>query len=162
MELKQDFIERITNCNWFENCGDQNFDKFEVIFLKDKMEISESIQSYKWENICLDKKGDFSSAILLNYEEQYSLIGEECEKVQKEVLAFSKRFTAGLKKKGIRFGGIVLSDVKFNVGTLFLVNHYSEYYIPDVFFEQMLEIYLSGHLPCGWSGGQKNGIFKVY
>lgn len=34
MELKQDFIERITNCNWFENCGDQNFDKFEVIFLK--------------------------------------------------------------------------------------------------------------------------------
>ncbi len=133
-----------------------------LFFLKDKMEISESIQSYKWENICLDKKGDFSSAILLNYEEQYSLIGEECEKVQKEVLAFSKRFTAGLKKKGIRFGGIVLSDVKFNVGTLFLVNHYSEYYIPDVFFEQMLEIYLSGHLPCGWSGGQKNGIFKVY
>ncbi len=105
-----------------------------LFFLKDKMEISESIQSYKWENICLDKKGDFSSAILLNYEEQYSLIGEECEKVQKEVLAFSKRFTAGLKKKGIRFGGIVLSDVKFNVGTLFLVNHYSEYYIPDVFF----------------------------
>lgn len=123
------------------------------------MEISESIQSYKWENICLDKKGDFSSAILLNYEEQYSLIGEECEKVQKEVLAFSKRFTAGLKKKGIRFGGIVLSDVKFNVGTLFLVNHYSEYYIPDVFFEQMLEIYLSGHLPCGWSGGQKKWNF---
>jgi hypothetical protein len=110
----------------------------------------------------LDKRGDFSSAILLNYEEQYSLIGEEYEKVQKEVLAFSKRFTVGLKKKEIRFGGIILSDVKFNVQTLFLINHYSEYYTTDIFFEKMLEIYLSGHLPCGWSGGQKNGIFKVY
>lgn len=162
MELKPDFIEKVINCSWFENCGDQNFDTFEVIFLKDKMEIPKSIQSYKWENICLDKRGDFSSAILLNYEEQYSLIGEEYEKVQKEVLAFSKRFTVGLKRKGIRFGGIVLSDVKFNVQTLFLINHYSEYYTTDIFFEQMLEIYLLGHLPCGWSGGQKNGIFKVY
>ncbi len=48
MELKQDFIEKVTNCSWFENCGDQNFDTFEVIFLKDKMEIPKSIQSYKW------------------------------------------------------------------------------------------------------------------
>lgn len=89
-------------------------------------------------------------------------MGEEREKVRKEVLKLSKRFTAGLKKKEIRFDGIVLEDVIFNVQTLFMVNDYSEYYMADVFFEQMLEIYLSGHLPCGWSGGQKNGKFKVY
>lgn len=162
MELKSDFIEKVTNCNWFENCGDQNFDKFEVILLKEKNEVAEAIQSHKWENICLAKEGDFASSILRNHIEQYHMMGEEREKIRKEVLKLSKRFTAGLKKKEIRFDGIVLEDVIFNVQTLFMVNDYSEYYMADVFFEQMLEIYLSGHLPCGWSGGQKNGKFKVY
>lgn len=41
------------------------------------------------------------------------------KKVQKEVLKLSKKFTAGLKKKVIRFDGIVLEDVLFNVGRVF-------------------------------------------
>lgn len=162
MELKPDFLEKVTNCNWFENCGDQNFGKFEVIFINDKSEIPESMHSHKWENLYLAKRGDFYTSIFLNHREQYSLMNEEFNKAKKEVLTFSKRFTAGLKKKEIRFDGLVLRNVIGNFQILFMINHFSEYYTPDIYYEQMLEIYLSGHLPCGWSGGQKNGIFKVY
>ena len=30
------------------------------------------------------------------------------------------------------------------------------------FFDRMLKIYLSGHLPCGWSGEYPEGKFFVY
>lgn len=63
MELKPDFLEKVTNCNWFANCGDQNFDKFEVIFISDKSEIPELMHSHKWENIYLAKRGDFYTSI---------------------------------------------------------------------------------------------------
>ena len=42
-----------------------------------------------------------------------------------------------------------------------MINFYSEYYKSD-FFDKMLAIYLSGHLPCGWSGEYPEGRFFVY
>ena len=55
----------------------------------------------------------------------------------------------------------VIDDVQFNVLTLFMLDYYSEYYQSD-FYERMLAIYLSGHLPCGWSGEYPEGRFIVY
>ena len=55
----------------------------------------------------------------------------------------------------------VIDDVQFNVLTLFMLDYYSEYYQSD-FYERMLAIYLSGHLPCGWSGEYPKGRFIVY
>lgn len=77
MELKQDFIEKIANCNWFENCGHQDFKRFEVVYMKNKQEAVERISSMKWERVCLEKQGDFTVFLCNNYREQYQKWNDE-------------------------------------------------------------------------------------
>ena len=55
----------------------------------------------------------------------------------------------------------ILDDVPFNIITLFMLDFYSECFKSE-FFDKMLAIYLSGHLPCGWSGEYPDGKFFVY
>ncbi len=71
MELKQDIIEKMVNCNWFENCGNRKFDRFEVVFMKDRQEAVERISSLKWERVCLQKNNDVTVYLHKNYTEQY-------------------------------------------------------------------------------------------
>ena len=55
----------------------------------------------------------------------------------------------------------VLPNVQWDILSLFMASYYSDYY-SDEFYEKMLRIYLSGHMPCGWTGGLKDGKFLVY
>lgn len=162
MELKLDFIEKIMNCNWFENCGHQNFDRFEVVYMKNKQEAVERISSMKWERACSEKTGDFTVFLCKNCREQYQKWNDGVQEIKTVYLGeIVNRVTIGLKEKGL-FLDAVLNDVRFNIITLFMLNYYSEYYTMDVFHQHMLELYLCGYLPCGWSGGLKDGKFKVY
>ena len=52
-------------------------------------------------------------------------------------------------------------DISGNVIDLFMLDYYAEW-CKSEFFEQLLEIYLSGHLPCGWKGKYPQGKFLVY
>ena len=161
MGLKENFVEQIMNCSWFENCGDVSFDKFEVVFLKNKSEVVKSIKSIKWENICLEKQGDFTFYLSQNCKKQYNeMWNTEVKNVKNMYISkLSKGFKAGLLKSNLPLD--ILDDIKFNVVTLFMLNYFSDYYTSE-FFEQMLQIYLSGHLPCGWSDNVEGGKFKVY
>lgn len=161
MEIKNEFIELIKNCNWFENCGDGFFKGFDVVMITNKNEVVKKINSLKWENTCLEKRGDFTFFLSQNYKEQYNKFwNKEIEDIKRRYMGgVSKKCTAALLKKDLPLD--IVNDIKFNVLTLFMLNYYSEYYFSD-FFDQMLQIYLSGHLPCGWSGNLKDGKFIVY
>lgn len=162
MELKQDFIEKITNCNWFENCGDQNFDRFEVVYMNNKQEAVERISSMKWERVCLEKTGDATVFLFKHHNEQYQKWNDGVQEIKTVYLGeIEKRIAIGLKEKGL-FLDAVLNDVRSNIITLCMLDYYSEYYTMDVFHQHMLELYMCGYLPCGWSGGLKDGKFKVY
>lgn len=161
MELKTDFVKQIMNCRWFENCGNLSFDKFDVILLKNKEEVIESINSIKWENVCLEKSGDFTFFLSQNYKKQYNeMWNTEVKAIKKIYISkLSKGLKTGLIKSNLPLD--ILDDVKFNVVTLFMANYFSDYYTNE-FFEQMLQIYLSGHLPCGWSGNVEDGKFIAF
>ncbi|PGC52826.1 hypothetical protein COM14_03595 [Bacillus pseudomycoides] len=42
-----------------------------------------------------------------------------------------------------------------------MVLSYEEYY-KSAFYKEMLEIYLSGHIPCGWNGKYPEGNIFIY
>ena len=52
-------------------------------------------------------------------------------------------------------------DFSSSMIDLFLLDYYAGYYKSE-FHDQLLEIYLSGHLPCGWKGKYPQGNFIVY
>ena len=48
-----------------------------------------------------------------------------------------------------------------NIVLILMANFYSDFYKAD-FFIALLEIYLSGHLPCGWNGSYPEGKIMIY
>ena len=58
-------------------------------------------------------------------------------------------------------GEDVLIDFKSCMIDLFLSDYYSDCYEGE-FHKHLLDIYLSGHLPCGWNGKYPQGKFMVY
>lgn len=161
MELKKDFLDKIAHCAWFENCGDDSFDRFEVVVVKDREKAVKSVTSIKWQNVCLEAQNDLTEYLFFNHRESYEKDwNNEVVYIKQEYWSkMSDTISAALAAKGLP--DEVLVDVRTNVVALFMADFYSECYTSE-FYEQLLEIYLSGYLPCGWSGGKKSGKFMVY
>lgn len=55
----------------------------------------------------------------------------------------------------------IVDDIKFNLVTILISDALSDYYILE-FYRHLYQIYLSGHLPCGWEGEFPNGRLIVF
>ena len=163
MEIKKDFLNKLNSCIWLKHCGEEvnNTFDFEIEFTSDEKDMIKSINSEQWENICLEKQGDLSAYLAVHHPNEYNKYWNEEVNIIKEkyfpliIMEVSKV----IQEKGLPQN--IIEDIKFNLLTLFLANFYSDYY-GDEFLENMLCIYLSGHLPCGWLGELENGKFIVY
>lgn len=160
--IKENFIEEITSCKWFMNCGVHNsfiFD-FKVDFSNDKSTAIKSIKGHQWENLCLNKQGDLTSFLCINHPEKYQQWNSVVTMVKNNYMTrLMSKVESMLSKQG--FDKKALLNVQWNVLSLFMANYYSDYY-KDNFYEKMLKIYLSGYLPCGWTINDGEGRFLVY
>ena len=152
--IKPGFFEQLVNCDWFCNCGDETFDQFEVIIEENQEHGIACLNSLVYENASLEKRNNLSFA-MREVPGGWNEVVKEIER-SGYIGKVSKRIKSGLKKKGIP-GEEVLVTIRADILDLFLANYFSEYYT-DVFYEQMLQIYLSGHLPCGYEWKK----FRVY
>ncbi len=152
--IKPEFFEQLVSCDWFCNCGDKTFDQFEVYIEESREMAIARLNSLVRENACLEKENKLRNAMsevpcgwnhVVKEVKQSGYIGK-----------VSKRIKSGLKRKGI-LGEEELVTIRSDVLFLFLANYFSAYYT-DTFYEQMLQIYLSGHLPCGYEWKK----FRVY
>lgn len=160
MTLSKEFIEKIQNCPWLKNCGQKDAFEFDVEYVKDIKAVDKHINSMKWENLCLDKKGDFTVYLCINHKEEYQCWNDLAKEVKSEYMpAISDEVMRILAEKEMPES--VLADVKMNVLSIFMLEYYSEYYSSE-FYDNMLKIYLAGHLPCGWKGSSEDGKFLVY
>lgn len=119
------------------------------------------INSIKWENTCLEASGDFTEFLSRNHKDIFNknwnvVVRRIKSKYMNEIQA-----KVELNWKDEKTKQRVIDDVQFNILTLFMIDYYSDYYQSE-FFDRMLKIYLSGHLPCSWSGEYPEGKFIVY
>lgn len=152
--IKPEFFDQLVSCDWFCNCGDKTFDQFEVYIEEDREMAIARLKSLVRENACLDRRNAICSAVRKIPADWSNAINE----VQRSgcLGKVSRRVKSEAKKKGISEEE-VLEIVRSDVWHLFMANYFSAYY-NDVFYEQMLQIYLSGHLPCGYEWKK----FRVY
>ncbi len=152
--IKPEFFERLVSCGWFCNCGDKTFDQFEVIIEENQEHGIACLNSLVYGNARLEKRNNLS----FDMREVPGGWNEVVKEVERSgyIGKVNKRIKSGLKKKGIP-GEEVIAVIRSSVSDLFRANYFSEYYT-DTFYEQMFQIYLSGHLPCGY----EHGKFRVY
>lgn len=161
MNLGKEFIDNMMTCPWLQMCGQKERLEFDVEYLNSEEEVQKSINSTKWENLCLDQMGDFTAYLSRNYREEYNKNwNEKVKMIKKDYISrISNDIEQVLLNKKFSFD--IIDDVKMNVLSLFMLEYYSDYYTSG-FYNKMLIIYMKGHLPCGWFGEYPTGKFKVY
>ena len=161
MIIEKEFVETILNCQWLQRCGQIDNLGFDVEYLSSKRDVEKNINATKWENICLERKGDFTTYLLKNHKAQYNKYwNEEVRRIKEQYISkISEKVNIALTNSDLSVD--ILDDIKMNILSIFMLEYYSEYYSSD-FYNKMMKIYLAGHLPCGWIGEYPNGKFIVY
>lgn len=162
MDFDKEIINTLYSINWFSNCGKAILlENAEV--LPDVSKVKKSIQSRRYENVVLDYRGDFTSALSISDREQYNkwwnLLTEQFK--SQHIPELSRSWERGLSPLKLSEENIVC-DVCFNIMAIAIIGAYKEQIPMPDFFKRMLAIYQSGHLVCGWSGNKNNGKFIVY
>lgn len=161
MKLKKEFVDAILNCQWLYRCGRVDNFEFAVQYLNSKRDVEKNINGIKWENLCIDRRGDFTTYLFKNHKLEYNKNwNDEVREIkEKYIPMISEKVSIALTNNGMMSN--ILNDINMNILSIFMLEYYSEYYSCD-FYNKMLEIYLAGHLPCGWAGEYPNGKFVVY
>ena len=166
-EIDKEVAERLLSCNWLANCGI----KGEIPGLRcewetDKETVIKYINSnkfqYTWGNICLEEENEITSFLAANHRDEYNKSWNQfVEEVNEIVLpqivpAITERIERlELPRKA------VIDDIEFNVIGMAVTSYYKEY-VRSPFFDNLLDIYCSGHLPYGWRGRHPRGVIRVY
>lgn len=131
------------------------------MFWRLKSKFLRSIRSFDWENAYLDAQGDLTGYLHLHHNKEYNEYWNE------EVTIIKEKYLPPILdkiKKAIderNYSTDIIPYIRYNVVEIMMSNFYSEFY-ESVFFKNMLEVYLSGHLPCGWMGKYPNGKFMIF
>lgn len=154
------FLDDITNCEWLSRCGKKDSFTFDIKLMDEENALN-SIISPSWERVWMEARDDFSAYLGDNCKEVYER--EWNIHTKKYRTEFVNPLCESLKRNypDDEKYNTVINFVRSNIIFLFMYNLFSDYY-SNRFFDEMLEIYLAGHVPCGWEGSYPNGNFKVY
>lgn len=120
-----------------------------------------TMKKLEWENICLEERNNLTGYLAKNEPEIYNKNWNTLvKKIKAEVLP---KITDDIEKQILILGlpKEILNPIKFDIVNLIMVLSYEEYY-KSAFYNEMLEIYLSGHIPCGWNGKYTEGNIFIY
>lgn len=162
MVFDEQVVKRLLNCDWLSNCGrtDVEIPGVQCEWVT-KNEAFKKISGLKWENTCLEGQNEVTRYLFLNHNEEYNRKWNERVEYIKETYVPVVEKNVREKLKQYEFSEEILTDIRFNVIGILVVSSYKEYY-HSVFFEKLLDIYTSGHLPCGWHGRYPKGVIMVY
>lgn len=163
MELSNYLYEKLLNCSWLEKCGapQENLGSLPAIWIRKTDDAIKNISSVRWENACLAEQGNLSEFLAVNYKTEYNQSWNKIvDTVKTNYMPNIMRLVEdACQKRGLP--NEVLNDISFNILSIFLASYFSQYYNSE-FFNRLLEIYLSGHLPCGWRGKYPNGSILIF
>ena len=159
MEIKEEFANKMLECDWLGRCGMEDDLGFDVTYVKEN-KVGKLLGSPKWNKIYYDVRGDFTSYLSINHREADRYWNVTVNMIKEKyisVISVSlERVLCNNPDKDE-----ILAWVQFNIIDMFMIHFYSEYY-HDEFYDKTLKIYMAGHFPCGWEGRYPNGNFTVW
>jgi hypothetical protein len=130
------------------------------MFVSSIKEAIKLIDGTKWENVRCERNGDVSSFLCLKHRDEYRLWNSVAEAAK---IGIVPGVVEKIERLPIEpdFIEPLITNIKYDVVGLAIIAFYREY-ISLNFHAQLLQIYKSGHLPCGWKGKGGKGYFLIY
>lgn len=163
MEIKETMVNELVKCEWLQYCGEQQRTQydFDVLFYQNATKAMDTITTIKWENICLNESGNITSYLAIHNKEEYNKNWNQLvRRVKIEVFPqIVEKIQEGIRLKCLPDS--IINDIKFNLVNILVSDAFSNHYRSE-FYHQMYQIYISGHLPCGWDGEYPSGRIIVF
>lgn len=158
---------KFLGCRWLENWGVEDntlemLDNPDFVWAEGKDDAEEKIKSLKLSLLLLDVKDEMKYRV---EELCPEILDEDIEKQQREFIR--KKYIPKIREKVEKaVAGNALTEqtvphITGIVEELFIYDFYSAYFKSD-FYGAMLEVLLSGHLPCGVRGKKQKMKIVIY
>ena len=164
VEINKKLVERLYGIPWFQNCG-EDIPGLGIRVLS-KEEVIKFNSSIKWGNTVLDFQSDLTvklSKRQISHEgNEYKLWNGMVNEWKNIYLPkLDDVWATKLEELGLNTKEVI-NMVRFCVLDIVMADAYRNIVPVDAFFENLMKIYESGHLPCGWSGKKDKGTFYIY
>lgn len=160
MILNKDVIQRILQIKWLQNCGNSHVVPALECIRTDGSNAFSKAKRTAWDNTRLEARGGVTSYLAVHAPTEFNpywnpLVGQ----VRSEVWP---KMEAEIRKCVEQLGlpEIVIESVKFDVINMAVVLSYQDI-IRSPFYENLLDIYCQGLLPCGWEGEYPRGCIVI-
>lgn len=158
MKISNDAVDRLLKIDWFANVGNQCFIP-NVKVAASLNDANFSLSSPDWENVTLEESNEISGYLAV----KHTVIFQEWNQLAKDAKVFWKD---ELLKKIPHLDGfdnvLFLQCIEWDVIHYLIEDAYKDKIKKPLFFDSLIHIYESGHMPCGWDGVWPNGKLVVY
>lgn len=162
MDIDKNVLNKFLECDWFSNCGTKentSYD-FEYKLTSDYNVVLKGIENEKWHDICLEKR----------YEDAFKLQRKRsCQtgRWNNQIKFVEENYIPGLDKiirskiKEFNLSEELIENIMYDILIIFTFEMFRDIGGYE-FYYNYLQIYLSGHIPCNWSGSRVSGRIVVY
>ena len=155
MKIHSDVINELINIDFLK---EERETSLPITQLKTVKEAEKNINSLKWENFVLDKRGDFTVYLFKNHGDIYKHWNELVDSVKEEIIPEIEARLDNLIGEG-KLVASMKDQIKFDiVGLAIYLTIKKE--IPQAespFFDDLYALYQTGYIPCGYA----KGCYKV-
>lgn len=165
MKIDNEILSIINDIPWFENCGNRTEISlnYKYKFVTEK-EMIRSLSGTKWENLELDEFNKLydwfrTSSICLAWNRSVDEIKKD------EMPKFDLLVKDKIKKIFGNEQKLVLDSFHWDLLMIIMKLTISKRFSSNdepYFYNELLEIYKSGHFPCGWRGHYPEGTVLIY
>ncbi|KHT27163.1 hypothetical protein [Pectobacterium carotovorum] len=158
MKISNDAVDRLLKIDWFANVGNQCFIP-NVKVVASLNDANFSLSSPDWENVTLEESNEISGYLAV----KHTVIFQDWNDLAQEAKSFLKD---KLLKQIPHLNGfdnvLLLQCIEWDVVSYLIEDAYKDKIKKPLFFDSLIHIYESGHIPCGWDGVWPNGKLVVY
>ena len=155
MRIHSDVINELINIDFLK---EERATNLPITQLKTVKEAEKNINSLKWENFVLDKRGDFTVYLFKNHSDIYKHWNELVDSAEEEIIPEIEARLDNLIAEG-KLVASMKDQIEFDfIGLAIYLTIKKE--IPQAestFFDDLYALYQAGYIPCGYT----KGYYKV-
>lgn len=155
MKIHSDVINELINIDFLKEKRETSIP---ITQLKTVKEAEKNINSLKWENFVLDKRGDFTVYLFKNHGDIYKHWNELVDSVKEEIIPQIKESLDNLIAEG-QLVASMKDQIEFDfIGlAIYLTIKNVVPQAESTFFDDLYALYQAGYIPCGYT----KGCYKV-
>ena len=155
MKIHSDVINELINIDFLK---EERETSLPITQLKTVKEAEKNINSLKWENFVLDKRGDFTVYLFKNHGDIYKHWNELVDSVKEEIIPEIEARLDNLIAES-KLVASMKDQIKFDIISLaiYLTIKKKLPQAESTFFDDLYALYQAGYIPCGFA----KGCYKV-